>query len=163
MLKLRLQRMGRKRMPVFRLVVAEHTMPVQGRFLEKLGSFIAGQKATTLNVNTERAKYWISVGAEPSQTVAQLLVKQGVKEAEKFIAKRVQKPSNASIEAKAAAEAAAKAKEEAAAAEKAAKEASHAEALAAQAAAEAAEKAAAEAAEVAAPATEVVAEETPAA
>jgi small subunit ribosomal protein S16 len=159
MLKLRLQRMGRKRMPVFRLVVAEHTMPVQGRFLEKLGSFVGGQKATTLNINTERVKYWISVGAQPSQTVAQILVKQGVKEAEKFVAKRVQKPSNASIEAKVAAEAAVKAKEEAAAAAKAEKEAAHAAGLEAQAAAEAAEKAAAEAVPVA----EVATEETPAA
>ncbi len=48
MLKIRLQRQGRKGMPVFRIVVAEHTMPVQGRFVEKLGGYTAGRKEETL-------------------------------------------------------------------------------------------------------------------
>ena len=92
MLKIRLQRAGRKRMPVYRIVVAEHSMPIQGRFKEKLGSFVSGKKTETLNINVERVKYWISVGAQPSQTMARLLVDQGIKEAQKFIAARTQKP-----------------------------------------------------------------------
>ena len=116
MLKLRLQRAGRKRMPVFKLVVAEHTMPVNGRCVERLGSFIGGQKEKTLNIKLDRVKYWLSVGAQPSQTVARLLVAQGVKEAEKFIEKRQQKTSNAEIEAAKKAEEEAQAKAEAAAA-----------------------------------------------
>lgn len=95
MLKIRLQRQGRKGSPAYRLVLAEHTMPIQGRFIEKLGHFIPQRKEETMNLNTDRIKYWISVGAQPSQTVARLLFKEGVTEAEKFIKSRPTKPSKA--------------------------------------------------------------------
>ena len=92
MLKIRLQRVGRKKIPAFRIVVAEHTMPVQGRFVEKLGNFISGRKKDTLQLKKERIGYWLSVGATPSQTIARLLLEQGMKEVEKFIKPRKQVP-----------------------------------------------------------------------
>ncbi len=132
MLKIRLQRVGRKWMPVFKIVVAEHTMPIQGRIVEKLWSYIAGKIDQMNNFKKDRAEYWLSVGAKPSQTVASILVKQGIKDAAKYIEKRKQMPSNAELKAaedkKVADEAAKVAAEEA----KAAKEAAKAEADAAK-------------------------------
>ncbi len=123
MLKIRLQRVGRKGMPVFKIVVAEHTMPIQGRSVEKLGSYISGKLDEMHNFKKDRAEYWLSVGAQPSQTVASILVKQGIKDAAKYIKVRKQMPSNAELkaaeDAKAAQEAAKVEAEEA----KAAKEA----------------------------------------
>lgn len=130
MLKIRLQRAGRKRMPVFKLVVAEHTMPVNGRCVERLGSFVSGQKERTLNIKLDRVKHWLSVGAQPTESVARMLVAQGIKEAQKFVPTRIQKPSNKELEAKAKAEEEAKAKAEAVAAAKAEAEAAAAAAVA---------------------------------
>jgi len=110
MLKIRLQRVGRKKIPAFRLVVAEHTMPVKGRFLEKLGNFVLGRKKETLVLKKERILHWLAMGAKPSQTVARLLNTEGLKEFEKFIEQRKQVPSKA--EQKALEEQAAKEKEE---------------------------------------------------
>lgn len=132
MLKIRFQRKGKKKMPVFQLVVAEHTMPIQGRFIEKLGTFVSGRKKETLMLKTERIEHWLSVGAQPSQTVARLLVSEGMKACEKFIKQRKQVPSKAEMKKKEAAE---KAKEEA---EKAKEEAAQAEELKSSESAEAA-------------------------
>lgn len=127
MLKIRFQRTGKKHDAGYRIVVAENTAPIKWKFIEKLWSFMARKKADTLILNLERAKYWISVWAKPSDTVARLLVSQWLKEAEKFVAKRVMKPSKAELEAakkkeeeeaKRKEEEEAKKKEEAAAAEK---------------------------------------------
>jgi len=110
-------------MPVFRLVVAEHTMPIQGRFIEKLGMFVSGRKKETLMLKTERIQHWLSVGAQPSQTVARLLLDEGMKECEKFIKQRKQVPSKAEVKAKEEKVAAENAKkEEVEAKEKAAQE-----------------------------------------
>lgn len=90
MLVIRLQRAGRKGRPFYRVVVAEKHRPVKGRFIEKVGFYNPFSKE--FSVNSDRVKYWISVGAIPSDTLASLLVKHSIKEAEKFIKKRVQKP-----------------------------------------------------------------------
>lgn len=77
MLKIRMQRIGRTNMPAYRIVVAEHTVgPKSGKFVEKLGTYNPKSKERTLNV--ERVKYWISVGAKPSDTVHNMLVAEGV-------------------------------------------------------------------------------------
>ena len=77
MLKIRMQRIGRINMPAYRIVVAEHTVgPKSGKFVEKLGTYNPKSKERTLNV--ERVKYWISVGAKPSDTVHNMLVAEGV-------------------------------------------------------------------------------------
>lgn len=110
MLKIRLQRIWKIHNAVYRVVVAENTAPIKWKFIEKLWSFAAQRKEATLQLDTERAAYWISKWAIPSDTVARLLVKNWLKSAEKFIQKRVMKMSNAE---KAKIEAEQKAKEEA--------------------------------------------------
>ena len=77
MLKIRMQRTGRINMPSFRIVVTEHTAsPKAGTFVEKLGTYDPKSKQRTLN--TERVKYWMSVGAKPSDTMHNMLVSLGV-------------------------------------------------------------------------------------
>ena len=67
MLKIRMQRVGRIGQPSYRIVVAEHTAsPKAGKFVEKLGTYNPKTKQRTLD--TERVKYWMSVGAQPSAT-----------------------------------------------------------------------------------------------
>ena len=126
MLKIRLQRIWKIHNAVYKIVVAESTAPVKWKFIEKLGSFVAQRKEKTLQINIERAWYWISVWAIPSDSVARLLVKNWLKEAEKFIQKRIMKMSNAE---KAKIEAAEKEKEEAKKAEEEAVKAAEVEAV----------------------------------
>lgn len=77
MLKIRMQRVGRINQPSFRIVVTEHTAsPKAGKFVEKLGTYNPRTKARTLN--EARVKYWISVGAQPSATMHNMLVGAGV-------------------------------------------------------------------------------------
>lgn len=76
MLKIRLKRVGRKHDPSFRLVVVESTRgPKSGQYIENLGSYDA--RTNVKNINTERATYWLGVGAEPSGTAHNLLVDVG--------------------------------------------------------------------------------------
>lgn len=78
MIKLRLRRMGAKKRPFYRIVAAEHSSPRDGRFIEIIGTYDPLTEPATVTVNEERAKYWISVGAKPSDTVAGLLRRAGV-------------------------------------------------------------------------------------
>ena len=77
MVKIRLRRMGAKKAPFYRIVVADSRYPRDGRFIEEIGTFnpVKDDKAITLDV--ERAKYWLGVGAQPSQTVKTVLRKGG--------------------------------------------------------------------------------------
>src|SRR3989338_7411072 len=103
MLKIRMQRTGRINMPSFRIVVVEHTAsPKAGKFVEKVGTYNPKSKERVLNA--ERIKYWMSVGAQPSATVHNMLVSLGAINAKKI---------NVLPKYKAPAEAAAEAKEEA--------------------------------------------------
>lgn len=77
MLKIRLQRIGGINDPAFRIVVTEHTRgPKAGKYVEKLGTYNPKTKARTLNA--ERAKYWLSVGAQASGTMHNMLISAGV-------------------------------------------------------------------------------------
>lgn len=78
MLRIRLQRVGTRNRPHFRIVVAERTAPVKGKFVEVLGAYRPDVKPKILSVNQERAKHWLSVGADPSDTVHNLFVNLGV-------------------------------------------------------------------------------------
>ena len=78
MIKLRLRRTGAKKRPSYRIVAAEHSSPRDGRFIEILGHYDPLTEPATVKVNEERAKYWLSVGAQPSETVAGLLKRAGV-------------------------------------------------------------------------------------
>lgn len=72
--------MGAKRQPSYRIVVAESSSPRDGRFLETVGVYNPKTQPMTLRVDTERAKYWIDHGAQPTDTVRSLLVRVGVVE-----------------------------------------------------------------------------------
>lgn len=78
MIKLRLRRTGAKKRPSYRIVVAEHTAPRDGRFIEILGHYDPRTEPATVKVNEERARYWLGVGAQPTDTVAGLLKRAGV-------------------------------------------------------------------------------------
>ena len=92
------------------MVVAQKSAPVKGRFVERVGHYDPLSTPKTIVLNSDRIEHWISVGATPSDTVARMLVKNGISSAEKFIPTRVMKPSNAELEAKKKAEEAAAAK-----------------------------------------------------
>lgn len=85
MLTIRLQRTGRKNLPTYRVVVAEHARPVKGKFLEILGFYLPQQKQNQLTVDAAKAQAWVSKGAVVSDTLARLLKKSGVQGMEKFI------------------------------------------------------------------------------
>lgn len=75
MVKIRLRRMGAKKAPFYRIVVADSRFPHDGRFIEEIGSYDPNADSNKLNVNMERAQYWISKGAQPTDTVRGLLKK----------------------------------------------------------------------------------------
>ena len=82
MLKIRLTRRGKKKQPIYRIVVAEHTMPIKGKFIEILGFY--NPRTKELVIKKEKIENWISNGAKPSDTVAALLRKEGFKLTEEF-------------------------------------------------------------------------------
>jgi small subunit ribosomal protein S16 len=77
-LKIRLRRMGRKKAPHYRIVVAESSMPRDGRFVAKVGHYNPTTKPTTLVVDRDRVLEWMAKGARPTETVANLFRKAGV-------------------------------------------------------------------------------------
>jgi small subunit ribosomal protein S16 len=90
LLRIRLTRVGRKGRPSYRIVVADHARAVKGKFLEVLGHYDALSK--TYDCNTEKVMEWVKKGAQPTQTVARLLLSKGVKEMEKYLETMVMKP-----------------------------------------------------------------------
>lgn len=78
MIKIRLKRMGAKRKPSYRIVVADSRSPRDGRFIENLGNYDPLADPAFVRLNQERARYWISVGAQPTDTTRSILVKEGV-------------------------------------------------------------------------------------
>lgn len=91
MIKLRLRRMGAKKRPFYRIVAAEHSSPRDGRFIEVIGHYDPLTEPATIKVEVERAQYWLSVGAKPSETVETLLKKAGAMDAEKTYYPKKQK------------------------------------------------------------------------
>ena len=75
MVKIRLRRMGAKKAPYYRIVVADSHSPRDGRFIEEIGMYDPMAESDKLKVNMERAKYWIENGAQPTDTVRGLLKK----------------------------------------------------------------------------------------
>ena len=78
MIKLRLRRMGAKKQPSYRIVAAESRSPRDGRFIEVVGFYNPKTQPATLRIDTERAKYWLDHGAQPTETVRSLLRHSGV-------------------------------------------------------------------------------------
>lgn len=75
MVKIRLRRMGSKKNPFYRIVVADSRYPRNGRFIEELGTYDPLQEPAVINVDAERAQAWIKTGAQPTETVKALLKK----------------------------------------------------------------------------------------
>ena len=75
MVKIRLRRMGAKKAPFYRIVVADSRSPRDGRFIEEIGTYDPMAEGENIKVDLERAKYWISNGAQPTETVRGLLTK----------------------------------------------------------------------------------------
>ena len=73
--RIRLKRIGTKNTPAYRVVVADGRSPRDGKFIEELGTYLPLQKANNFTVDLERAQYWITKGAQPSDTVASFLRK----------------------------------------------------------------------------------------
>ena len=73
--KIRMKRVGAKNAPVFRIVVADGRSPRDGKFIEELGTYQPLRKGDNFTMNLERAKYWLSKGAQPSETVASFIKK----------------------------------------------------------------------------------------
>ena len=72
-----MKRIGAKNTPVFRIVVADSRSPRDGKFIEELGTYQPLQKGNNFNINLERAQYWVSKGALPSETVYSFIKKAG--------------------------------------------------------------------------------------
>ena len=78
--KIRLRRMGAKKAPFYRIVVADSRYPRDGRFIEEIGTYNPMTEPTTVTVDAEKAKKWIANGAQPTETVKVLLKKTGITE-----------------------------------------------------------------------------------
>ncbi|MDP8924526.1 MAG: 30S ribosomal protein S16 [Chloroflexota bacterium] len=85
MLRIRLRRTGARKKPQYRVVVAESTSPRDGRYVEIIGTYNPLTNPSTVNINTERAQHWLSVGATPSVRVHKLLAGVGVMEPPAFV------------------------------------------------------------------------------
>ena len=72
---IRLARHGRRKMPVYRIVVADSRMPRDGRFIEVVGTYAPQQSDGELRINQEKVDSWVSKGAVPTDTVARLIKK----------------------------------------------------------------------------------------
>ena len=77
MVKIRLRRMGAKKAPFYRIVVADSRYPRDGRFIEEIGYYNPVENPAELKVDVDRAQAWIKTGAQPTETVRALLKKAG--------------------------------------------------------------------------------------
>ncbi len=77
MVRIRLRRIGSKRQPSYRMIVADAEAPRDGRFLEIVGFYNPRTQPETVQVNEDRALHWLGVGAQPSESVTRILTKYG--------------------------------------------------------------------------------------
>ena len=73
--KIRMKRVGAKNTPVFRIVVADSRSPRDGKFIEEIGTYWPEKKSDNVKLKLDRANYWVSKGAQPSDTVASFIKK----------------------------------------------------------------------------------------
>ena len=76
--KIRLRRMGAKKNPFYRVVVADSRFPRDGRFIEEIGTYDPSKEPVEVKIDAEKAKKWIANGAQPTDTVKALFKKHGV-------------------------------------------------------------------------------------
>ena len=78
MVKMRLRRMGAKKAPFYRVVVADSRYPRDGRFIEEVGYYNPQTEPAEIKIDAEKAKAWLVKGAQPTETVKSLLKKSGI-------------------------------------------------------------------------------------
>ena len=76
--KIRLRRMGKKKAPVYRIIVADSRSPRDGRFIEEIGTYDPNQDPSVYKVDEEAAKKWLANGAQPTEVVAKILKMAGI-------------------------------------------------------------------------------------
>ena len=76
--KIRLRRMGKKKAPFYRIVVADSRDKRDGRFIEEIGTYDPNQEPSAYRIDEEAAKKWLSVGAQPTDVVARLFKQAGI-------------------------------------------------------------------------------------
>ena len=76
--KIRLRRMGAKKAPFYRVIVADSRSPRNGRFIEEIGTYNPLTEPAEVKIDAEKAKKWIANGAQPTETVKSLLKKNGI-------------------------------------------------------------------------------------
>ena len=78
MVKIRLKRMGAHKKPFYRVVVADSRTPRNGKFIEEIGTYDPTKEPSEIKIDAEKAKQWISNGAQPTESVAKLLKRAGI-------------------------------------------------------------------------------------
>ena len=78
MVKIRLRRMGAKKAPFYRIVVADSRYPRDGRFIEEVGYYDPTKEPSVIKIDEEKALEWMNKGAQPTDTVRSLFSKQGI-------------------------------------------------------------------------------------
>ena len=76
--KIRLKRMGQKKSPFYRIIVADSRSPRDGRFIEEIGTYDPNQEPSAFNIDEEAAKKWLQNGAQPTETVNKLFKNAGI-------------------------------------------------------------------------------------
>ena len=102
MVRIRLRRMGAKKKPFYRVVVADQRSPRDGRFIENIGTYDPLTDPPTIDIKSERAGHWLRVGAQPSEAVARLLTKTGITDEEGKLREVEAEAAEAAAEAEAA-------------------------------------------------------------
>ena len=82
MVRIRLRRMGAKKKPFYRVVIAHKESPRDGRFIEIVGTYDPRTQPETVNLKTDRVNHWLSTGAQPSESVGRILRKLNLLDAE---------------------------------------------------------------------------------
>jgi small subunit ribosomal protein S16 len=82
MVKIRLRRTGKTKQPSYRVIVADSRSPRDGKFIEIIGHYNPIRQPKVLEIKADRARYWLGIGAQPSDTVASLLQRVNVLDAE---------------------------------------------------------------------------------
>ena len=76
--KIRLRRMGQKKAPFYRIIVADSRSPRDGKFIDEIGTYDPNLEPSAVSINEEAAKKWLANGAQPTEVVAKLLKKAGI-------------------------------------------------------------------------------------
>ena len=76
--KIRLRRMGQKKAPFYRIIVADSRSPRDGKFIDEIGTYDPNLEPSVVTINEEAAKRWLANGAQPTEVVAKLLKQAGI-------------------------------------------------------------------------------------